>query len=635
MRKFLQFALILLLAAPAFASQTWFVRSDGGTRYSSNVTTGQCNGQYDASYASTGGSGVNQNCAFNDVRYLWQDGIVAIYGSSTFPAWGWIGAGGDTYVIRNGPWRIGWPNASGSYTGSSYFGLAGNPYASGAPPPPSGTSGAHTRILGACAYGTYTCNPVNTYPYTSNNLTQLFGGFGTETVINLSGAQYIDIEGLEITTHNGACSIEGTPKYPRGCVTSAPIDDYGSSGFTTTNTTSNITFQDVYIHGFNKTGLAGPIGGPITMTRVFVGFNTFAGWNFDDGSDTPDAAGSSITSSYVWMEGNGCQEQYPIVNTQFSAMACWDLDSNGFGDSWSGQDTELDSFICDHCTIIYNTKDGDIGPHVSIAYEKETNSFWYANMGQQQKQGHTVGSTAIFQNNLIVGNCARMSQQVPGAVQNFNQSTGLGGSYLGDYCRAQGDVFAPVENAGSSFLFAGNTLVAYSATIFDLECPTSTCGTTTFTFEDNIFLGWTPPFGYLGWMSGEAPGLYYPEDSSITTTASYNVEYGIRNGDTCGTNHIVCSDPLLTNEPAQSWPTPVETALDVFNPFNTGNSFEQTSSSPSKYAGTAIGGLTTDYYGSAYNSPPSMGGVEYGSGPASYTLTVSTGVYMGPGITVK
>jgi hypothetical protein len=31
-----------------------------------------------------------------------------------------------------------------------------------------------------------------------------------------------------------------------------------------------------------------------------------------------------------------------------------------------------------------------------------------------------------------------------------------------------------------------------------------------------------------------------------------------------------------------------------------------------------------------------MGGVEYGSGPSgSYTLTVSTGVYMGPGITVK
>jgi hypothetical protein len=61
----------------------------------------------------------------------------------------------------------------------------------------------------------------------------------------------------------------------------------------------------------------------------------------------------------------------------------------------------------------------------------------------------------------------------------------------------------------------------------------------------------------------------------------------------------------------------------VFNPFNAGNSFEQTSSSPSKYAGTAIGGLTTDYYGSAYNSPPSMGGVEYGSGPGGYTVTTT------------
>src|SRR5208337_984461 len=101
----------------------------------------------------------------------------------------------------------------------------------------------------------------------------------------------------------------------------------------------------------------------------------------------------------------------------------------------------LASFICDHCTIIYNTKDGDIGPHVLIAYEKVTNSFWYGNMGQQLKQGHAVGSTAIFQNNLIVGNCARMSQQVPGAAQNFAASSGLGGSGLVGFCRAAGDVF--------------------------------------------------------------------------------------------------------------------------------------------------------------------------------------------------
>src|SRR5882757_9168699 len=58
-------------AAPTHTN--YYVRSDGGTRFSTNVPTGQCNGKFNASYASTGGSGVNQNCAWNDVRYPWDD----------------------------------------------------------------------------------------------------------------------------------------------------------------------------------------------------------------------------------------------------------------------------------------------------------------------------------------------------------------------------------------------------------------------------------------------------------------------------------------------------------------------------------------------------------------------------------
>ena len=59
--------------------------------------------------------------------------------------------------------------------------------------------------------------------------------------------------------------------------------------FATDNTTANVTLQDVYVHGFNDAGIFGPIGGPITMTRVFVGFNGMVGWQFDDGNNTPDA----------------------------------------------------------------------------------------------------------------------------------------------------------------------------------------------------------------------------------------------------------------------------------------------------------------------------------------------------------
>ncbi len=59
---------------PTGPGTTWYVRPDGGTRYSSNVTAGQCDGMADAPYS---GSGVNQHCAFNDVRMLYTDGSYA------------------------------------------------------------------------------------------------------------------------------------------------------------------------------------------------------------------------------------------------------------------------------------------------------------------------------------------------------------------------------------------------------------------------------------------------------------------------------------------------------------------------------------------------------------------------------
>jgi len=149
-------------------------------------------------------------------------------------------------------------------------------------------------------------------------------------------------------------------------VTSVPLDDFASNGIQTGTGTSNVLFQDVYVHGLPESGFFGPIGGPVTLNRVLVNFNSFAGWNFDDGADTPDLAGSSITANYVTMVGNGCNEEYPIVHTGYPAAACYDLSSGGFGDSWSGQDTVLDSFTCNHCDQHWNTKDGFIGPHTFI-----------------------------------------------------------------------------------------------------------------------------------------------------------------------------------------------------------------------------------------------------------------------------
>ena len=145
--------------------------------------------------------------------------------------------------------------------------------------------------------------------------------------------------------------------------------------------TANITLQKVYVHDFNSAGYDGPIGGVINMTRVFSGFNGFAGWDFDDGSDTPDVTGSQILAHYATMTGNGCYEEYPVTHA-FSAQACYDL-SGGFGDAWSGQDTDLDTFVCDHCLMTYNTKDAFIGLHSNVKTLIITNSQSYGNMGAQ------------------------------------------------------------------------------------------------------------------------------------------------------------------------------------------------------------------------------------------------------------
>jgi hypothetical protein len=597
-------------SAQTLNPKTWFVRPDGGTRFSSNMASGQCDGQADAAYP---GKGTNQHCAFNDFRYMWDDN------SGMVGQGAWIIAGGDTVVVRgcsalstqmnsaNPTCRIGWDINTGGGASNRWCTDIGNNSCYN-PPIPAGTANQHTRILGACAYGAYSCNPVNTYPLASNNLAQIFGGMGLTFTFNLQNTQYVDIEGIEVTTHNGVCVSSGSPAYPKSCSRSAPVDDFADNGVIFNNKSSNILLQDVYIHGFNSSGLYGPIGGPIALTRVFSGFGGFAGWNFQDNNDTPNASGSSITASYVTMIGNGCYEQYPIKNAAFPAQACYDDVSGGFGDSWSGQDTTLDTFTCDHCVMMYNTKDGFIGPHAAIKTLAITNSTSIGNGGQQWKWGGQPNSTVLFQNNVTVGNCGRESLTIPGAAQNFALSTGLPGSYLSDICRAAGDVLSVLTQTGSVNHYYGNTFVIASPTGMDLNCGpagggASNCGSVVNEWKNNNFLGYTNP-------GQQAPGLWFiTPGSNIVVTSSNNNEFGIRNGDKCGVNNITCSDPLLVSEPVEPWPGTIAD-LDVFNPFVTGNSLHPTSGSPLIGAGTVISGLTVDFYNVAQPSPPTIGAVK-------------------------
>jgi len=597
-------ALLLSFTVPAAYGRDWFVRPDGGTRYSANVPDGQCDGKADAPYP---GHGANQHCAFNDFRYMWDDGT---NGSTDKGSnWGWVIAGGDTVVIRGchpsshqkNPsephCRIGWDDNSGNSTGNPWCWYAPGNYGSNFgcynPPIPPGTAAQPTRLLGGCAYGTYRCHPVSSYPYTNGNLTQLFGGFGTQIVLNLSSTHDVDVDGLEITEHNGQCTQYGSPAYPKGCTSSIPkADDFSNNGIRTDEKTAQVKLQDVYVHGFTANGLYGPIGGPITMTRVFVGFNGFAGWNFNDPSNTPDAPGSSITASYVTMEGNGCTEQFPVPNVQFPALACYDDNSNGFGDAWSGQDTALASFTCDHCANLYNTKDGFIGPHAQIHSLKITNSESIGNMGQQWKWGAAPGSTVVFENNLTIGDCGRMSEAMPGAAPGFNR-------HLSDYCRAAGDIFSFYTAPDSKVLFANNTMTGDSATMFDLSChPARACASASMTFRNNIVLGYVSPRG----TGGRPPGLFYFSDPSVKVDSDHDLFFDLRSRpcSALGGAGLICDSPAFVNQPVRL------TSESDFDHFD----FHPQNRSPAVGHGQSVSGITLDFFGAPRPNPPSIGAVE-------------------------
>src|ERR1700740_1366717 len=92
-------------SSPPPSPTTWYVRPDGGPRDSparrANGLPSICDGLADAAPV---GTAQGQHCAFNDYRFLWDD--------QTFNNDAWVISGGDTVIIRGGPWRVG-PDPAG------------------------------------------------------------------------------------------------------------------------------------------------------------------------------------------------------------------------------------------------------------------------------------------------------------------------------------------------------------------------------------------------------------------------------------------------------------------------------------------------------------------------------------------
>ncbi len=521
-------------ATSSSASHAWFIRPDGGDRT-------QCTGTVDAVYR---GKGSKQPCAFKHPYYLFTNDV---YNNKQ-----WIVAGGDTVILRGGPYRMGYkgPNPKdmwGSCPGDAFNCLM--------PPLPSGTPDHPTRFLGENYEG-------------CKKKTQLFGGFVLAAIINLRGSKNVDVECLEVTDHSQC--IRGGSGYPasEACSNSTPLSDSAGTGIITDSQTSGILLKNLDIHGLTSRGIMGAIGGDITVDHMRLAFNGMAGWDFDDGQGAQSAPGATVRASYLTVEWNGCNEEYPIAHS-IPASTCFDQESGGYGDGIGTPNTPL-SFSCDHCTFRYNTQDGFDLLHMSGSLISVTNSTSYGNMGQQWKMGPM--QRILFQNNVTVNNCRRMSAAMPGAPDGYRR-------YLSLFCRAAGDGISFVVNDSGSYVFQNNSFAGYGATSYDIECS-GKCSKANIIYQNNLNIGYKDP------VTGKLPAIFYttglPRNPFVAQ--DHNIYHNMRSCPFGWTEH--CKDPKIANMPAWNG----EASLDGLN-------FHLSATSPAREEGVVVPGLNTDHDG--------------------------------------
>jgi hypothetical protein len=571
-------------SASAQTQKNWYVRPDGGTRYSSNKSSGQCDGQGDMPYP---GVGINQHCAFNDVRWLWQDGS---FTNGSFPSYGWVISGGDTVIIRGSigtgvSWRIGWNNnASALDSNGLYYGLSGDQFDSGIPAPPSGTASQHTRILGE-NYAACTSQSART---------QLHGGWSVYATLDLSGSSYVDVGCIDITDFSNC----GEDADVISCTTG--VNDFAIWGIRLSNKSTHITLTDIRVHGLSSDGIFGPTGDGFVATDLAIVGNADSGWNADDGSGTT-GYGSFLMQNFE-ISWNGCVEEYPIVDP-VPYFSCTDGKSGGYGDGFGtatinspapGWQVRFDGGL-----VSYNTQDGLDAGHVTGSGSTMTVSrvLSFGNQGQQIKVG---GSTASIQNSVIVGNCEAMTTQaIPGTPSGF-------GSRLADPCRANNTAVAINVSPGAPAKFQGNTIYTAGLIGLEVDYATSDTGpTNTLAYNDNIFIGFNNPS-----VSQNATPIYSDSglqklrnpDSSWTNNATF----GARSNWTCpqsGESNALCGDPGLVDE--------------TYHPYGYGNMSPVGGSSPIVGAGVALPGLSVDFTGKSRSNPPTIGAYDLASGGSS------------------
>lgn len=496
---------LMLVPALSYAQTNYYVRTDGGTRRSVHKPSGQCDGTANVAYSA---AVKNHKCAWGKLSY------VAFDGSYLYNAF-WGIKGGDIVHIGPGAFPVGLNSPDQSkYDGTS---AAGNPFAAALPDVPGGTADHPTTFIGAGV-----------------DKTQVYGTYAAGAIFGIN-SPYVTIQDMELTDHE-QCARGGSSGV--NCSTNTTLSNFAANGIVTNTKAHDVTLKNLNIHGFTSDGIRGAIGGLFTVDHVRIGFNGGAGWDFDDGAGTQSINNATVNASYLTIEGNGCNEEYPIVHPGFPALNCSGQDNAGYGDGVGTPGTPL-NFTCDHCLFRYNTQDGLDLLHVSGSTIKVTNSTSYGNMGQQWKLG--AMKSVLFENNTWVHNCTRMRAPIAGNSTYF-KSPGFG-----PFCRAGGDGFGLLVMDGGSYVIRNNSYAGYGSTTYDIECatfPAKSCTEANIVFENNLHVG------YKNTGDGKLPGVFYTDQTqgmpaNPFAKIDHNIFFNMR---TCPSGGV-CTDPHIAGEP--------------------------------------------------------------------------------------
>ena len=407
----------------AHPTQTWFVRPGGGGLFSAANPTNTCDGLADLN--DPGSGALPRHCAINDLRWL--------YDNKQFNNSAWVIQGGDTVVVRgcvgtatntSGDCRVGYDNN----TNSTGWCSGGSPFSCIPPPLPSGTSGAHTKLLGGCAFD-------GTCAHTKSNFVFIHGGFGVFMTLDLQNAQWVDVAGIYGGSY-GNCVVHGSPN-PNPC--NSGVSDYIQSVIQTNQSTHDVTLTDMWVQGGTDRGVKGPIGGTITSNYVTITINGMAGWDFDDGTSNAPCGGGQINcygsasvngtwnflhSTISW---SGCNQEFPFTHP-IPVAFCFDQSFGGYGDGIGtppGMGVNVDM---EYSQVNWNTQDGEDFGHIDSGnsgtgyYDQSPvtmllkANYAYANEGSGFKTGPQFSPQNLF-SNFSVANGQRIAWPVTGVAQ--------------------------------------------------------------------------------------------------------------------------------------------------------------------------------------------------------------------------